>query len=134
MIFPVYYIINPTWFYYKLPNMRKKNPGLVLSWVKGCQPCHHLKRSRFNDKKKTIQRGLCTRESISSLAPSCGESKLFFCFEYRLMSFKGEPRKEKLTSPFIFWRKFFFLHFNRVDIHEFYLKKFLDINSSYTSH
>ena len=37
--------------------------------------------------------------------PSCGESKLFLCFKYRLMSFKEEPQKEKLSLPlFFFWK------------------------------
>ena len=40
------------------------------------------------------------------------------------MSFKEEPQKEKLSLPFIFWKKINF-HFNRVDIHVTYVKKSL---------
>ncbi len=42
------------------------------------------------------KRGLWTSESIKNQAPSCRESKLFW-FRYRLMSFKVEPQKEKLS-------------------------------------
>ena len=35
----------------------------------------------------------------------CGESKLFFCFKYRLMSFNKEPKKESYPYLSIFGEK-----------------------------
>ena len=60
-----------------------------------CKNCLSVEKSEH-------KRGLCTTESIKNQALSCSESKLF-CFKYRLMSFKEEPRKEKLSLPLIFF-------------------------------
>ena len=40
------------------------------------------------------------------------------------MSFKEEPQKEKLSLPFIFWKKIN-SYLNRVYIHVIYVKKVL---------
>ncbi len=50
------------------------------------------------------KRRLCTRESISRLAPSCGEYMHFFCFNYRQITYKEELPGKKLSLPFIFWK------------------------------
>ncbi len=41
----------------------------------------------------------------------------FFCFKYRLMSFKEELQKEKLSLPLIYWKKINF-YLNLVDIQQ----------------
>ena len=52
---------------------------------------------------KSIQRELCTREIINSLASSSSDSELF-SFKYGQMSFKEDQREKKLSSPLIFWK------------------------------
>ncbi len=48
--------------------------------------------------------------------------KAYFCFKFRHMSYKEEPRKKKLSSPFIF-QNFFLSLLNHAKIHVIYVKK-----------
>ncbi len=59
----------------------------------------------YKEQQKTYSKGTMHEHEHKESSTFLRWIQDFFCFKYRPMSFKEEPQKEKLSLPFIFWKK-----------------------------